>query len=119
MPAFAEIVLWKVQGHLSTVEAGGKFAGWTSMFRWNNAYGVELFADKNMRCFTVVTCVGEELVERLYPVSGDSSESDFSMVWIRSPVGNGRDVKIILGIADCCELGIAAFLEAATLTVVG
>jgi len=41
------------------------------------------------------------------------------VVWIRSPVGNDRDIKIVVGIADPCEFGIAAFLETAALAVVG
>jgi len=72
-----------------------------------------------MHRFTVVTCVGEKLVEWLYLVSTNSSGSDFSMVWIRSPVGNGRKVKIVLSVTYRGELGVAAFLESAALTVVG
>jgi len=65
VPAFTEIILWKVEGHLPAVEARREFAGWTSMLRWNNAYSAELLPDKNVRRFAVITGVCEELVKGL------------------------------------------------------
>jgi len=119
VPAFSEIALWKVEGHLPAVETGRKLPRWTSVLRGNNAYSAEFFADKDVRRFAVVTGVGEKLVKRLHIVRQGGCGSKFSVVWKRSSVGDGGNIEVTSSLTDGGELGIAAFLQSAALAVVG
>ena len=121
MPPFTEFAPWKVASHLSAVMTGRKFTRffYRSSESWrNNACCAELFADKCVRFFAVVTSVGKECIKRLMFVSLCGGRHKFSVVGIRTTVGNDGDIKIVLGITNCGELWICTFLQTTTLTVI-
>ncbi len=113
VPAFAEDALWKVDSHLSAVMTRRQFIWlqyWSAESWRNDACCAEFFSDKYVCRFAVVAGIGKEIFEGLPPVSGRDGGNKFSVVRIRTAVSDNREIKIIFGVADRCELGIAALL---------